>query len=386
MSERIKILFVDDEKYILDGLKRMLAFQRTKWDMFFVTNGNDAIEIALNNKIDVIITDMRMPIMNGAELLDNFHKNFPHTIRIILSGYSDYELILKTVKTSHQFLAKPINSDELITVIDNCLKSRELINSNELIDIINGIENLPSLPNIYFELEEELNNEEISLLKIENIIKKDISLTAKILQLSNSSYFATAVKTTDIKTALNILGINVVKSLIIYLNLSSYLTKEKINEKYLEEIWSHSLKTSEIAKTIVKEIDISKFVAQEIYATTLLHDIGKIILLKHKKYQQIIKEMNRLPNHTEEIELLNFSHANVGAYLLQLWNLPAMVVEAISSHHEMQFFNEKSLSSLLYYANKIANNDFTDLDSNFNNQKLFEKFKQNFQKSNGDLC
>ncbi|MCX7874609.1 MAG: response regulator [Melioribacteraceae bacterium] len=374
MADKIKILFVDDDKNILDGLKRTLFSQKSVWDLFFATSGKEAIEIAYKINIDVIVSDMRMPIMNGAELLDYFQKNFPSTIRIILSGHSDHELILKTVKNSHQFLAKPINSEELISLINNCLKSREIINSKEMIEIINGIDNLPSLPNIYLEIENELSKEDISLLAIEKIIKKDIGLTAKILQVANSAYFASAVKTVDINSALNILGINVIKSLILFLFIHNFSRLEKVNEKYLEIIWEHSINTSNIAKLIVEEFKVSRIVSQELYSVSLLHDIGKLILLKNETYNNFLKLNNKLPSLEEENELFGFSHAHIGAYLLRIWNLPEIIIESVSSHHEKHDFNVNSLSSLLYYSNIIANKNFSLLNENEKTKQLFSKF------------
>jgi putative nucleotidyltransferase with HDIG domain len=370
-NEKISILFVDDEQFVLDGLRRMLINQKKNWDMHFVLSGKDAIEYANKNKIDVVVTDMRMPIMSGAELLDYFYKNFPYTIRIILSGHSDHELIIKTVQTSHQFLSKPFDADELVNVINNSLKSRDYLNSQELQSMVNGIDKLPTPPAIYLEIENELQSNEVSILKIEKIISNDISLTAKILQVANSSYFSSAVRTADIKMALNILGVNVVKSLVLFLHLQEHYKNTKVDNQYFEALLNHSKMTAEISKIFCEEAKSSEFVLREIYSTAILHDIGKLILFKNDRYAKMVNRLKRIPTHEEEIELFGFSHAHIGAYLLRLWNLPPITYEAISNHHERQELNHNSASSILYYSDIIANNKLDDeLLSNEKNQIL----------------
>lgn len=375
-NSKISILFVDDEKYVLDGLKRMLLNKKENWDLHFVMSGQEAIEFAERNKVDVIVSDMRMPFMSGSELLDYFYKKFPHTIRIILSGHSDHELIMKTVKTSHQFLAKPFDASELVNIINNSIKSRDYLNSQELQTLINGIDKLPTPPKIYLEIENEINQEEISLNKIEKIISQDISLTAKILQVANSSYFCSAVKTSNIKMAINILGLNVIKSLIIFLHLQEHSKQTTDENLYFKQILNHSRYTADIGKILCEELKCSQFVFREIYSTIILHDIGKLILFKQKEYLELINNLQRLPNHEEELALFGFSHAHVGAYLLRLWNLPPMTFEAISKHHEQQDLNINSVSSIIYYSDLIANNKLDESKIETKNQILIQIMKK----------
>ena len=102
-----KILFVDDETMVLHGLQRMLHTLRNEWEMVFVDSGLKALEIMAQGPFDIIVADMRMPGMNGAELLNEVMILYPQTIRFILSGYSDEDLILQSLSATHQFIAKP---------------------------------------------------------------------------------------------------------------------------------------------------------------------------------------------------------------------------------------------------------------------------------------
>ena len=108
-----RILFVDDEPMILQGIQHSLRGMRAEWEVALANSGAEALETMAQAPFDVVITDMRMPGMDGAQLLDLVKVKFPRTVRIILSGQSDRETILRSVGPSHQYLSKPCDLDEL---------------------------------------------------------------------------------------------------------------------------------------------------------------------------------------------------------------------------------------------------------------------------------
>ena len=108
--DKRKILFVDDEPNILQGLRRMLHSMRRDWDMEFAESGQQALELLNNSHFDVVVTDMRMPGMNGLELLNEIKRLYPEVIRIVLSGQASKEIIIQSVGPIHQYLSKPTNS------------------------------------------------------------------------------------------------------------------------------------------------------------------------------------------------------------------------------------------------------------------------------------
>ena len=117
-----RILFVDDEALLLQSLQQTLRLQRNEWETEFVTSGAKALELMAQQPFDAIVSDMLMPGMNGAELLGEVMKRYPKTIRLILSGHADKDLILKCVGSTHQYLAKPCDAEILIQSIDAILK------------------------------------------------------------------------------------------------------------------------------------------------------------------------------------------------------------------------------------------------------------------------
>ena len=113
-----RILFVDDEPMILAGLQNLLRKQRSKWEMFFVENGQAALDMLEKSAFDVIVSDMRMPKMDGAALLKQVQSKYPNVVRIVLSGHAELETALKSVSIAHQFLNKPCDASTLQSVVE----------------------------------------------------------------------------------------------------------------------------------------------------------------------------------------------------------------------------------------------------------------------------
>lgn len=187
-----RILFVDDEPNVLQGLQRMLRPMRSEWEMEFAGGGEEALQKMEQAPFDVIVSDMRMPGMNGAQLLKEVARRYPDTVRIVLSGHSDREYILQLVTTTHQYLAKPCDAQTIKDTVNRACALRDLLTSKELSALVSQVKSLPSLPSLYTRIIEILQSDDPSLQKIGQIVSEDIAMSAKVLQLVNSSFFGIA--------------------------------------------------------------------------------------------------------------------------------------------------------------------------------------------------
>ncbi len=118
----IKILFVDDEVYLLEALKRIFQKKRDVWETAFAGSGKEAIELMNKSKFDVIVTDYKMPEMNGLELLSFVKERFRETKRIILSGQSETEIFNKAKEVADIYLEKPCEPEILIRTLEDISK------------------------------------------------------------------------------------------------------------------------------------------------------------------------------------------------------------------------------------------------------------------------
>lgn len=337
---KTSILFVDDEPSVLQGLQRSLRGQRQEWDMVFATSGEEALSLANERKFDAIVTDMRMPGMDGAQLLEVLAADYPESIRIILSGHSDEAMILRSVDTAHQFLTKPCDASILKDTLVRAFELKSFLGDGQLKSFMNGLRNLPSLPHTYLEITEKLRTSEVSLQEIGEIMSTDPAMTAKILQLVNSAFFGLGRHVSDTKEAATLIGLDTLKALVLTVGVFSQFDKKRVkdNDFSLESLLHHSLAVAVLSERIAQTEGADKAMANDCFLAGMVHDIGLLILEQnlsedYVKVRSLAVEQG-LDLGAAEKAVFGTTQGAVGAYLLGLWALPSRVVEAVAFHHE----------------------------------------------------
>lgn len=208
------IIFVDDEPYLLDGLRRTMLSQRVNWDIHFVSSGDLALQLIESKPIDTIISDMRMPNMDGADLLEQVVKKRPGIVRIVLSGEADRALTFRTFGHSHRFLSKPINPTAIISTINDTLHLKRELSALISVDEATNLLRLTTPAAIQSEVSAAVQNSDTTVGTLVAIVKRDPALTAKFLQLVNSAYFGPAQQTWSVAVALRKLGLELVRDIL----------------------------------------------------------------------------------------------------------------------------------------------------------------------------
>ena len=163
-----RILFVDDDNNILDGIRRMLHADRNRWDMQFAIGGEAALRACEAARFDVVISDMMMPGMDGATLLGHIRDRYPSTARLILSGYSEQRLATRAVAVAYRVLSKPCNGPELHATIERVCTLQDIFCTPEIRRIIGTIGELPSLSRTYTALDQAVHDPSASLAAAES--------------------------------------------------------------------------------------------------------------------------------------------------------------------------------------------------------------------------
>jgi DNA-binding NtrC family response regulator len=208
----ISVLFVDDEPNLLAGLKRSFQSRRGEWSMRFAGSGAEALKLLEATPADVVVSDMVMPGMSGAELLATVRKTYPKTILIILSGQCDRGTALRTVDPSHLHLAKPCNTIELATAIDRTYRLRSLIGLVARRNSDNGGP-LASSP-VYAELARVLRDPNVEIETVADLIARDPTLTARLLKLINTAFSGASWSARSPLQIINLLGIDLVRAMV----------------------------------------------------------------------------------------------------------------------------------------------------------------------------
>jgi putative nucleotidyltransferase with HDIG domain len=329
-----QILFVDDEQAILDGLRNVLRRFRKVWDMQFACGAQAALEVLRSKPIDIIVSDMRMPGMDGAALLQTVKDEFPSVVRMILSGYADRESIVRVLPVAHQFVSKPCDAVTLSNVIERAVKLRDLVADEGLRRLMGAIPQLPTPPRIYHELTQALGDPDVALGKVVGLVEQDPAVAAKLLQLVNSSYFGLGRSVSSLSDTVSILGFELVRSLLLTAHILVAMDGAHANPCFsFDELQACAFLTAKVARRIAPRSDL----ADPAFTAALLHDLGKMIVASAfpDRFEAIARNASsggRLL-HDAEREDLGYSHAEIGAYLLGLWGLPNPIVEAVAYHH-----------------------------------------------------
>jgi HD-like signal output (HDOD) protein len=332
------LLFVDDEPRLLQGLQRQLRPMRGEWDMNFVEGGTRALEFMAAQPVDIVISDMMMPGMDGSQLLGEVLKRHPQTVRIILSGQSGCEAILRLVGPAHQYLSKPCDADELRRAITRAFALRDLLGNARLKQLTTRIKNLPTLPALQNQFAEELQKNSPSMECFGEIISRDIVMTAKILQLVNSAFFGLAQPINNTVKAAIYLGLNTIHSLVLSAEFFSQYDQKNCRAFSLETLAQHSWLTGGLARRVAQEERQNIKIIEQCFLAGLLHDVGQLILASGlpEEYAGVLAKSRdqNLPVGEVEQEFFGATHAEVGAYLLALWGLSNPITEAVALHHQ----------------------------------------------------
>lgn len=344
------ILFVDDNPDMLTSLKRMLRSMRKEWNMEFTGSGQEALEKLKGIPFDVVISDIRMPEMDGVELLSRIKELYPKIIRIALSGQSSREVVLRSIEPTHQFLAKPCDADVLISVVKRACELQVLLEDQALTELVTGLDAVPSLPSLYLEIIEELKSPDSSLVKIGDIISKDIGMTAKILQLVNSAFFGLPQHVSTPAQAATLLGIEIIKALVLSVKIFDDHMSPMTRGMNVKRLWDHCNRIGFHAKKLAELENLDKNTVDDAFLAGILHDVGILILTTNlpEKYSEVLRltihEDYRL--YDAETEVFGKTHADVGGYLMGLWGLSNPIIEAIVYHHEPGVSNNDTISPL----------------------------------------
>lgn len=335
---RRRILFVDDEPQLLGGLRRMLWDRRDVWDMQFAEGAAKALALLEEAPVDVVVSDVRMPGMDGPEFLEEVRRRWPGTTRMILSGHSDRDFVFRSVKPAHQFLSKPCAPDDLKAAIDRVLRLGEIFTDARLRDTISRIETLPVLPAVFTELTEELRSQNASIKTIGEILSRDIGLATGLLKLVNSSFFGLPRRISSVEQAVTLLGLETLRALVLSHALFSRFDARRYPGFGLEILWDHSLGVARCARGLATLEGADKAVKDTCFMAGLVHDMGKLILAElFEQEYLLILDAARSRNVTTwqaEMEVLGVSHAELGAYLLGLWGFEESVVAGVARHHQ----------------------------------------------------
>jgi HD-like signal output (HDOD) protein len=354
--ERKRILFVDDEEHVLAGLENLLRRQRREWDMAFALGGEAALRELRRQPFDVVVSDMRMPGMDGADLLKRVQVEYPGTARLVLSGHADRDAVMRALPVAHQFLSKPCDADVLRAAIERTCALQTLLHNGTLRAVVGTLDKLPSVSESYLALMRTCIDPDGQPEAVAAIVERDPAMSAKVLQLVNSGCFGFGERIASVHRAVLYLGLELIHTLAASAQVFAPVTMAPQSGFSLDALQDHSVLTARLAKRLVQDPQR----ADEAFAAAILHDIGKIVLAvgMPDALAQILELARQTGRgiHTVEQDVLGVTHAEIGGYLLGVWGVPFSIVESVAYHHRLAVTSEagRDVAVAVHVANALV--------------------------------
>lgn len=361
----LRVLFVDDEPLVVRSLRRALATRSLAWKPFFAESGEEALELTNEGNIDVIVSDMHMPGMDGATLLRRIQERHPEVVRVILSGQTDPKLVFRAVPVAHQFLTKPFDTSLLISSVERALGLRRIIAAPTLRAVIGADNRLPAAPKVYTALTSVLAREDASMPQLVELIERDPEIAARVAQLGASEYFRVPRAVNGLSGIVSYLGIEIVKTLVLAVESVEVLGVPPIEGFSTDVFQTHSMAVAHIGRRMFERGDR----AEEAFLAGALHDVGQLVLASRapallSKAIAVSLETG-VSRETAERSVIGVTHAEAGAYLLGTWGLPLDIVDAVLAHHEAPANPSATLDlrSAIFIANALSRDPDADVAS-----------------------
>lgn len=315
----------------------LLLPTRGEWEVAFADDPTRALQYFDTHTFDVVVADLRMPGMNGVEFLEQVRERHPEAVRLILSGFADQDMVLRSATCAHQHLAKPCSLEMLRGAVHRALEAGDSIQNEAVKKVVSRMNQLPSVPSLFARMAEVMESPASSLADVADVIRQDPAMTAKVLQLVNSAFFGLRQHIASPSEAVVYLGLEVVRALVLGLQTFAQYKSHRLGGVELEAVWRHSLATASLASRIGRDMGQTKAVVDGAFTAGLLHDVGKVVLACNEPdaYEQACLWAQARQTTLAEAERASFGceHGEIGAYMLTLWGLPWAVVDGIGYHH-----------------------------------------------------
>jgi len=345
----VRILFVGQWD-VTDEITNAFGANEDKWLVAFCPTANEALNRLQSQPCDAIVTELELAGVTADELLRQVQELYPRMLRFVLTASANTGALIRALGVAHQVVSKPCKPDHFEKLVANSLAMRVLLNNDELHARISRINKLPVLPSIYNQLVSEMQSESASIQKIAELVRGDIAITARMLQMINSTHFGLSRRVESVLQAVNLLGLDVIKALVLTSGVFSQFKESGLPGFLLDEIYSHSLSVGRGAQNLASAFGLDRRQAEEALTAGALHDIGKLVLVTNfeKEARQIVKVIQdeQIPLHDAEQNVLGVSHCEIGAHLLSLWGLSDRILEAVALHDDPQKAAQPTLNVL----------------------------------------
>jgi HD-like signal output (HDOD) protein len=331
---------VDDEPLMREFYSMAGSILGEEYEVFTASSGREGLEFLKTTPVDIVVSDLVMPAMNGHEFMTEVACEHPESMRIVVSAHEDQLTVAQCLMFGHRYFSKPFDLKNLAGVLKRVCRLKHQVGSEKLKRVLCGLGALPTPPRIYLKLTQAVNSPYSSMDQIGEIVQEDPGLTLKLLQIANSAHFGVARKIVTPMEAVQIVGVEILRAIVLCVHAFKFYGEKKFTSISATELWDHSLRTASAARKLAKYENLSENECEQSFVSGLLHDIGKLVMAANadSDYLHVIERSRREGSPVDQLEweIFGATHAQVGAYLLGLWGLPEPIVSNVELHHSLE--------------------------------------------------
>ncbi len=341
-ARRPRVVFVDDDACILQGLRRHFSARDAVWDLRWYSNPREALDLLASMQVDVMVTDMRMPGIDGAQLLAEVRRRQPGCVRFMLSGHADRLCAVRAIGPTHQYFTKPCDPRILDAAIERALAAKAILDVPPIVELLTQAQALPALPRTVQRIHAALRVPEPNMARVADIIASDVGLTLHVLKLANSAFFYRGTEVDSVPRAVQLLGLDLIEPLVTLAGVFDAGRCRALDLDAIDDLEAQSVRISMLARQIAQLERLDARLCNLCACAGMLAHVGSLVLLVHRASQMrgVAAALHEGYNTRNvdpvalERELVGVAHPEVGAALLGLWGFDAAIVEAVHAHHQ----------------------------------------------------
>lgn len=335
-----RVLFVDDEVGVLKSLQRGLRIHCRDLEVRFCQSPEQALTIIKEFQPWIVVSDKRMPEMDGGEFLRRVSVAFPEVIRVMLTGDTCKDVALEVADVAHMLIAKPFKIETLLQSIHRATCLRSLPVSLEIRKQLGAIDCIPVLPKVYQELVDAIKSEEADTQQIAEIISKDPGILAKIIQMANSSFFGFSSAVSNSHDATVRLGLELIKDMV--LCFAVFKQCNSSNAEASDQLLAEAMVVADITRQLSIVCGCNRQQVNNAFVIGLMHNVGALI-----------SSMSVVQLEEGAEDDLPREEDVVSAYMLALWELDTELVDAVFYQSVPQQYPGSSVLCYLLHTAKV---------------------------------
>lgn len=328
----MRVLFVDDEQRVLNGIENALLFSDYEWDTVFANSGDQAVASMSEQSFDVLVTDMKMPGMTGADILSHARDHYPGTVRIVLSGEFDESLARTAMPLTHEFVSKPCDPDDLFGIIAKVHANARSLDNSRITTLVSGLDTLPTQPRVFSEIQACIANDG-GIAEVAAIAESDVAVATSVIRTANSAFYGFGKQVTTVRDAASRLGTDAVSGIALSAELAANAAPDIVRD--LEILNELSANVGRVVQRLIgSEIPQAGLAG-------LMRSLGVIVFITcvgddYRPVQEQFR-LTGLPDDDIELRLFGATHAELGAYVMRMWKMDDLVVESVQHHRNPGF-------------------------------------------------